>query len=273
MANVSIFKKAYTKFIDSKVIRRIIGSDIFLFISHPKSGRTWLKVVLSKYISLLYKQPENYLFISHYRNLNIPKLVFTHLRTHKDFTIEDVKPLKNQNIIFLVRDPRDVVVSYFYQRSKRKVSHPFSGKINEFIRSPKFGIEQIINYMNLLISAEKISKKFLLITYENMHKSFNTELKKIINFIKLPYNDKHAKMAIKHGDFKRMKEMERKNKYKSNALSVKNPNDKNAYKVRSGKIGDYVNHLSKTEIAFIDKKINDTLSDTFSYYKQNNASK
>ena len=121
--------------------------------------------------------------------------------------------------------------------------------------------------MNLLSNAESISNKFLLVTYENLHENFHRELKRILNFMELSCREEFTELAVQHGEFSKMKEMEEKNKYKTSALSVKNPDDKNAFKVRFGKIGGYVNYFNKHEMDFMNKEINEKLSDKFLFYK------
>jgi hypothetical protein len=83
----------------------------------------------------------------------------------------------------------------------------------------------------------------------------------------LPCSDEYIDQAVRHGEFSKMKLMERNNQYKTSALAVKNQNDDNAYKVRSGKIGDYVKYFTDAEIEFVNNEINDKLTDKYSFYK------
>ena len=121
--------------------------------------------------------------------------------------------------------------------------------------------------MKIRSNAEIISNKYLLVTYENLHANFKKELERILHFMDLPCRDEYIDQAEQQGEFSRMKQMEKNNQYKTSALSVKDPNDKNLYKVRSGKIGDYVKYFSEVEIEFMNNEINDKLTDQFSFYK------
>ena len=55
---------------------------------------------------------------------------------------------RNKKVVFLVRDPRDVVVSYFFQRTKRSRS-PVNLDMSSFIRDPGYGVNRIIDLMNI----------------------------------------------------------------------------------------------------------------------------
>jgi hypothetical protein len=85
--------------------------------------------------------------------------------------------------------------------------------------------------------------------------------------MQLPCRHEFIEQAVQHGEFSKMKEMEKKNKYKTSALSVKDPNDNNAFKVRSGKVGGHVDYFSEDEIEFLNKEIYEKLSDKFKFYK------
>ena len=53
----------------------------YIFASYGKSGRTWVRVMISRYYQLVYKLPDNILMgFDNYTRLNsdIPKIFFTH---------------------------------------------------------------------------------------------------------------------------------------------------------------------------------------------------
>jgi hypothetical protein len=267
MENSVKYEKFLARIANSELVAFLLRRKSYIITSHPKSGRTWLNVVIGKYFSLMFGVPENVFFTQHHFNIKMPKVSFTHLNSLEIVKTKDISILKNKNVILLIRDPRDIVVSYYYQITKRKKRLLFSGSMREFVRSDEYGISKIIAYMNLLSEAEHIANKFLLVTYESLHKNFIRQLGRILQFMSVPCDDKLMEKAVQHGEFSKMKKMEKNNKYKTSALAVRNPNDPNAYKVRSGKMGGYVEYFSQDDIKYMNQKINDELTAKFIFYK------
>src|SRR5215813_14237782 len=100
-------------------VRRIRRADCVV-VSYSKSGRTWLRVLLSKFFQVKHGLPE-FAIIS-FDNLNrrdpaIPKLVFTH-DTYTADALGSLDPraiYRDRKVILLVRHPGDTAVSNFFQ--------------------------------------------------------------------------------------------------------------------------------------------------------------
>ena len=116
--------------------------DAFL-ISYPKCGRTWLRLLLGKYVigeggegdplevlSLTQASPE---FIS----LEITHDDYPHWKPVEKL-FADKRAYVDKKVIFLVRDPRDVLVSGYFQHIKREdvnlINDNFDGDLSAFIR-------------------------------------------------------------------------------------------------------------------------------------------
>src|SRR5829696_8296931 len=122
-------------------------ADVFV-LSFPKCGRTWLRVMLSKYIlDLRGHEPGDLVDVySISRRAGLPAVTFDHEDSY--FTIEGAcaqaletnkARYRDKRVAFLVRDPRDVMVSYYVYCTKR--NRAFRGTIGEFIRDSRFGID------------------------------------------------------------------------------------------------------------------------------------
>ena len=95
-----------------------------VFVSFGKSGRTWLRVMVSHLFRVMYGLPKNAIIgFDNFHNLNknVPKTFFTHDNYIKDFTgdVETKKPFYDKSVVLLARDPRDVAVSQFFQWKHR----------------------------------------------------------------------------------------------------------------------------------------------------------
>ena len=98
--------------------RRLQRADVAV-VSFGKSGRTWLRVMISRYYQLVYGIPESVLLgfdNYHRRNARIPKIFFTHDNYIKDYTGEfDSKAsFYAKKFVLLVRNPKDIAVSQYF---------------------------------------------------------------------------------------------------------------------------------------------------------------
>ncbi|MCB1848647.1 MAG: hypothetical protein KDI04_15080, partial [Halieaceae bacterium] len=85
----------------------------YIFASYGKSGRTWVRVMISRYYQLVYKLPDNILMgFDNYTRLNkdIPKIFFTHDNYLRGYTgnVDSKKDFYHKKTVLLVRNPIDV---------------------------------------------------------------------------------------------------------------------------------------------------------------------
>lgn len=203
-----------------------------LCISYPKSGRTWLRVMLDE--------------------LGVP-LDFSHLDTGagrqewgKHFD-ELETPSAEGKVIFLHRDPRDTVVSFFHEMTKRqkpsfnrRLRYALQGKLPPremaaFVRSPRFGIEKVIRFN--LACAENLDAHC--VSYEKLREKPVECLSGMLAYLGYAKPAHEIAAAVDRNSFARMKEREAKGVYSSSRLRPRDPNDPDSFKVRKGKIGGW----------------------------------
>jgi len=177
-------------------------TDIYL-ISYPKCGRTWLRLMIGKAICDHYQLEENEstLFLNWSKKVH-PEVPFIRV-IHEDRPMlkspDELQTNKSKyhkkKVIFLVRDPRDVIVSSYFEMNKRakifgdnpyeKRAPFFEGSINDFIIQKQGGFDTIIQYYNIWAENRHLPAGFLLIKYEDMHLNPQIQLRKVMNFIGL----------------------------------------------------------------------------------------
>lgn len=109
---------------------------------------------------------------------------------------------KNPKIIYVVRDPRDVFVS-FYHHSELFMGKAFQQDIETFIG-------RLLNYANfwpLTLSFYELRNRsnIMFFSYEEMKKNLKTIVLRVSKFLGKDYNEMEIDKLIDHLDFKNMK--------------------------------------------------------------------
>jgi hypothetical protein len=206
-------------------------------LSYPKSGRTWLRLYITIYFMLLEEE--------------MP----TVLCSHSEAQIEQLRdPERRVKRILLVRNPYDVLVSFYFQetvsarRDKRGIR-----SISEFIRHPKVGIRPLLKAVNQW----KEYEDQLVINYEDLFKPIWEE---IFTYFEFPIDKQIMRDTDKICSFDNVRENLRAFKRlpegwrylaveKGQATAI--PKNPEAHKLRRGKVGGYVDYLSGNDINYI----------------------
>lgn len=261
---VEIFKKIKLKIISYLRKKFINPKTEFYIISFPKSGRTWLRFFLSKYFYLNFNRPEGLDFRSFFKNKKIPRIGFTHCEAHKKNKFTEVKIIVKKfyekKVIFLYRDPRDVIVSHYFQYTKKDFQYNKDVEkkitLSDFIRHPKLGISRIVYFMNFVYEQKDFFNKFIMISYEDCQKDAFVCFNKILNFLDIKnINENCLKEAIQESSFSKMKKVESQNELNDERLKPTDVNDAESYKVRKGKIGGYKEYLNSEDISYVNGEI------------------
>jgi hypothetical protein len=241
------------------------NADIVV-LSIGKSGRTWLRVLINKYLSFHYDVPFG-LNDLNTLNSNIPSIAYSHeawmhfseatwsQRAAGKYIIPD-RILSRKRIVLHARDPRDVVVSLYYHKTKR-ARKKVQCTMGDFIRHKKFGIQNIIFVMNLWHKRLKNHPACLLTHYEDFKQNSLSELTRVIEFIGIKGIDKQkAGEAVAFGAFTNMKRMEAQGEFGSSILRPADASDPDSFKVREGKVGGYLQHFNEADLRYLDNALN-----------------
>ena len=143
-------------------------SGHFFLISFPNSGRTWLLYMLKNIMRELGKEDFHIESTHDHSEIIIengtrtdPNLIFTFTGRFRYI---------RSKVVFLSRDPRDVITSNFHQVTNRS-KDPFKfNSISDFIMHETYGIKRVIHFFNLWSRNRYKPQDFLLIKYENLLK-------------------------------------------------------------------------------------------------------
>ena len=162
--------------------------DIYV-ISYPKSGRTWLRALIGKYLSLKYKIPEHKILLTEFitNQSGLPRVWCSHdgssLKNGTKYQnlSHDRMRYADKKVILLGRDIKDTLVSAYFQATKRR--NIFKGTIFEFIRDERFGILKILTFYDIWLQDRHVPKSILFIRYEDLHQNPKDTVRKVLSFI------------------------------------------------------------------------------------------
>ena len=233
-------------------------------VSFPKSGRTWLRVLIGKALCEKYNLPEAIMLRTEKvtSGAGILCTTFTHdLSSMKDryehYRLPaDKSKYAEKKVIFLTRDIEDILVScYFHatRRTKRK-DKLYSGTLSDMIRSDRYGARKVISFYNIWHGQREVPKEFMLIRYEDMHEKTDEVLAQVLHFLGAKNIEHHIiETAVQFASFDSMKKKERAGFFKHHSMKSRNINDPESYKVRKGVVGGYKSYLSQEDIKYIDE--------------------
>ena len=262
--------------------RRLRRADVAI-VSFGKSGRTWLRVMISRYYQLVHGIPERALLgfdNYHRRDSRIPKIFFTHDNYIKDYTGEhDSKAsFYGKKVVLMVRNPKDIVVSQYFQWQHRM--RPAKKKLNkypphgtevsayDFVMDPDCGLPDIIAYLNLWAREAQRVERLLIVRYEDMRSDPNKTLRRVMEFINDNSVDASAiEGAVEYSSVENMRKLEEKNVFwlAGGRMKPGKKGDPNSYKVRRAKVGGYTDYFDDKERAEIDRLVSHDLSPTYGY--------
>ncbi len=258
----------------------MFGQTDVLVVCHTKSGQTWLRVMLSHLLHEKYGIPANELIrFDNFQayNASIPKIHFvrdTRIDAAKHGA-KDVAATDRQKVVFLVRDPRDVAVSFHFHIAHRASSGELIHKgipeevrrmpIAEFATDGRYGIPRIIEYYNRWLGEVARLRRSLFIRYEDLHQQPEAELRVLARFLELDVDDVMIREAVRFASFESLKQKEREGFFRSTRLGASDPDNPDSFKVRRGEIGGYRQHFSPEQTAALDGMVGSSLHPDYGY--------
>jgi len=231
-------------------------------VSYPKTGRTWLRVMLGKALIERYSLSEERLLDTYKasRAAGIGPVMFSHggprylfdFRPYDKLTF-DADLYRGKKVVHLVRDVRDTLVSYYFQLAKREML--FEGEMSAFLRDARFGAPKIIAYYTQWFRNRNVPRAFLAVSYEQMRAEPVETLTRVLTFLGVADAARVAPAAVEYASFENMKKMETGGGFKRKMMQPGDAQDKESYKVRKGKVGGFREYLSDADIAYVDAQI------------------
>ncbi|HTE51708.1 MAG TPA: sulfotransferase domain-containing protein [Kofleriaceae bacterium] len=239
-------------------------------LSYPGSGRTWLTVLIGKALIDQHRlEGMNPAAITDLADLRrgVPRIEVRHddspqLR-RPDEVERDKSRYARKSVVLLVRDPRDAIISYFFEASKRRGR--FEGSAGQFLRHPVGGLDTLITYYNVWAEHREVPRRFCLVRYEDLHREPVDQLGRVMSAFGQSPSHAILEGAVEFSRFENMRKMEAKG-FARPELDRRDPADVESFKTRKGKVGGYREYLSPEDVDYLNARIAERLSPYYADY-------
>jgi hypothetical protein len=238
-------------------------------VSYGKSGRTWLRVLLSRVYTLRHGLPSNLML--EFDNLHrldraIPKLLFTHANYIRDWTGEwqGRRHFHGVRTVLLIRHPCDVAVSQYHQWRHRMRPwktvlnrYPPPGapvELEEFVRDPAVGLPAILAWLELFERELPAIREHLLVRYEDLRRDTAGELARLLAFLGTPASAAEIAEAVAFARLDNMRRLEAEGALAFHGIRARprDPADPRSFKTRKGMVGGWRAELGPEAAARIE---------------------
>jgi hypothetical protein len=190
----------------------VYPDDTFL-VSYPRSGNTWTRFLIANLV-----QPDQDVSFTNIEKL-VPDTSSQSNRTLKGtprpriIKTHEYFDHRYPKIIYIVRDPRDVALSYYnFQRKCRQIEDgfPLEQYVDDFVNGKLISIDWGTWGENVASWMYTRSKRdnFLLLRYEDMMSDTAGELARIAEFMRIHPSAEQLQRAIERSSVDRMRALE-----------------------------------------------------------------
>ena len=192
--------------------RLIVDKDDTFLVSYPKSGNTWVRLLLANLI-----HPQEAVTLTgadrlipsvdgqsrrYFEQMPRPRVIKSHYPFCETY----------KRVIYVVRDPRDIAISqYHFQIKRRVLAEGFP--IDEFVTSFVAGEvcpygswgENVASWMG----ARTGDSNFLVVRYEDLLRQTYYELNRIAVLLQMNAIEERLRLAVEHSTAEQMRKMEK----------------------------------------------------------------
>ena len=253
-----------------------------VIVSYGKAGRTWLRVMISRYLTLAYGlRGERLIGFDnfHRQDARVPRIFFTHDNYLRDYTGagESRRDFRDKKVVLLVRSPQDTAVSQYFQwkfrmrpRKKHLNEYPEHGTEvtpYDFVMRPESGLPKILRFMNAWAEEVPHLKEALIVRYEDMRADPQATLRRIVHFLGCPDDENALRAAVEYASVENMRKLEEKQTFwlAGSRMKAKDKSNPDSFKVRRAKVGGYRDYFDETQVAEIDTLVGRELSPLYGY--------
>src|SRR5689334_553369 len=242
-----------------------------VIISFPKSGRTFVRAMLSRLFQRRFGIDERRLLefpMLLKATGEVPRLLFTHagdaMRTAHEIDL-DAREYEHCRVVLLARHPGDVAVSRYHHlkhRSRDRARRRLAGQpLESFVWAAQGGIPSIVAFLNRFAALPELT----VLRYEDFIGKPEQSLGRLARTIGVNAGKADIDDAVRFGSVPSLKQREREGYFTSSRLRRARKSDDRSGKVRSGTSGGYRAELDADTAAAIDAYLFENLDPRFGY--------
>jgi hypothetical protein len=189
----------------------VFPDDTFV-VSYPKSGNSWVRFLIAHLVAA--GRPVDFSSVQEI----VPGIDFVSanklagLRRPRILKSHEYFDPRYPKLLYLVRDPRDVVVSYYHHDLRRRLiaeGYPLEQYVGRFLagRLDPYGSWQ--EHVGSWLGAREHDPAFLLLRYEDLSAAPQRGLRRIAEFLGLCPSDAEIALACERSSFEAMRKLER----------------------------------------------------------------
>ena len=229
----------------------VLPDDVFL-VSYPKSGNTWARFLIA---NLLY--PEG-----HPDWGNIDRLIpapevmskrnFARMPRPRIIRTHDAFDPRYKQVIYIVRDPRDVALSQFHHHRKRKLiddSYPFERFLPRFLAGETNEHGSWKQNVASWLAARYGDPRFLLLRYEDMILDTRRELAGIGRFLGVEATAERLSKVVEQSSPREMRKLEQ---VQADQCALTKDTRQDLPFVRTAKSGNWKSDMPRSSVVAIE---------------------
>lgn len=273
----------------ARLERGIARRARLLIIAHPKSGNTWLKVMLTRLYArragVATQEFSRYIDLAG-RHGDIPVIAatngwYTYERAVGRLVSGGDNAAGNLStpVVFLARHPIDVAVSWYFQFTRRQSAHKqelinaelaqpvdrHTVSLWDFVRHEELGLPALIAFLNHWDRQLSGRASTLITSYEALRADPAGVLRNITALMGELFDDAAIEDAVQFGAFENLRELERSGFFRAGGLTLRNGGDPESRKVRRAKIGGYRDYFEAPQLEILEQMVRDQLAPRYAY--------
>jgi len=230
-------------------------SDVFL-VAYPKSGTTWLGFMVANFLKRNPNEEVNLAAEGYIPDINskygkhVPLRKYDSIPSPRFFRVHASYDASLPKVVYVLRDPRDALVSYWH--FKKLVDRNGPPTIKELVRTDDDWVcswdQHVAGWL-----FEHQHPQLLVVRYEDMHRNAAAALKAVLDFAGLPCRPADIESAVEASRFENMRKAEEKFGL---GTPVADPTERF---VRRGKIGSWKEELTGDDLRALEERFGETM--------------
>lgn len=256
-----------------------------VIIVHPKSGGTWLRVMLFRLFQRKYDLPARRVMkTDELQRFNpaLPRFIVSNGHYTYEAALREVlsaEPTDDKRLILLARHPCDIAVSWYFQFTRRtsaakrelilsELRQPIDHKtisMWDFVMHPELGLPGLIAFHNNWAKHFAARDNGLIVRYEDLRSHTRATLQRIVEHLDEDFSSEALDEAVEFASFDNLRKLEETNYFQNAGLRLQNRNDPHSYKVRRGKVGGFRDYFEPQQAQAMEAMVRERLDPVLGY--------